>query len=166
MIIGKKRLIESRTVSNGSTAENFAGVFLLGYPVVTVEVNGLDESGSNIALRFLNTLGTIQSASNYRGMYFRATNTNNTFYVQGSNGTTDRAYDFLWKGGNNATMVFYNCDASDISFAQSEDMHVNGQSTWMYQSATSMGGFQLYNDAGGSFNNATAQINVYGMDVS
>jgi outer membrane lipoprotein-sorting protein len=166
MIIGKKRLIESRTVSNGSTAENFAGVFLLGYPVVTVEVNGLDESGANIALRFLNTSGTIQSASNYRGMYFRATNTNNTFYVQGSNGTTDRAYDFLWKGGNNATMVFYNCDASDYSFAQSEDMQFNGQSTWMYQSDTSMGGFQLYNNSGGNFNNATAQINVYGMDVS
>ena len=166
MIIGKKRLIESRTVSNGSTSENFAGVFLLGYLVVTVEVNGLDESGANIALRFLNTSGTIQSASNYRGMYFRPTNTNNAFYVQGSNGTTNRAYDFLWKGGNNATLVFYDCNASDYSFAQAEDMYFNGQSTWMYQSNTSMGGFQLYNNSGGSFNNATAQINVYGMDIS
>lgn len=166
MIIGKKRLIESRTVSNGSTAENFAGVFLLGYTVVTVEVNGLDESGSNIALRFLNTSGSVQSAINYRGMYFRPTNTDNAFYVQGSNSLQARAYDFLWKGGNNATLVFYDCNATDHSFAQSEDMQFNGQSTWMYQSDTSMGGFQLYNNSGGSFNNATAQINVYGMGVS
>jgi len=166
MIIGKKRLIESRTVSNGSTAENFTGVFLLGYPVVTVEVNGLDESGANIGMRFLNTSGTIQSASSYRGLYFRTTNTNNAFYVQGSNGSTNRAYDFLWKGGNNATMVFYNCDATDYSFAQSEDMQFNGQSTWVYYNNTQMGGFQLYNNAGGSFNNATAQINVYKMDIS
>lgn len=165
MIIGKKRLIESRTIDNGAGTQNFKGVFLLGYPVVTVEVNGLDESGSNIAIRFLNTSDTPQSASNYRGLYFRPTNTNNAFYVQGSNGVTNRAYDFLWKGGNNATMVFYNCDATDYSFAQSEDMQFNGQSTWVYQSNTSMGGFQIYAEAG-NFNNATAQINVYGMDVS
>ena len=165
MIIGKKRLIESRTIDNGAGTQNFAGVFLLGYPVVTVEVNGLDESASNIAIRFLNTSGSAQSSNSYRGLYFRATNTNNAFYVQGTNGTSNRAYDFLWKGGNNATMIFYNCDATDTSFAQSEDMQFNGQSTWTYQSNTSMGGFQIYSEAG-NFNNATAQINVYGMDVS
>ncbi len=76
------------------------------------------------------------------------------------------AYDFLWKGGMTEGYANNAEKCRDYSFAQSEDMYFNGQSTWMYQSDTSMGGFQLYNNAGGNFNNATAQINVYGMDIS
>ena len=174
MFLGKFHLLEERNVSNGSTAEAFVNVFddalALGFRNVKVEIEGLDETGSNIALRYYNTTGSELSGNNYTHGYARITNTNGSPYAQVSGvSTTNRHYDFLWKGGNFGEIIFINPTAAEKTYAMYQRGNLNGMSWAMHNGSTSMGGFKLYNDAGGNFAVASgeyAKIKVYGIEDS
>lgn len=176
MFLGKRYLIEERNVSNGSTAENFVNVFddaaTLGYKNVLVEVEGLDESGSNIALRYYNSAGSLQSGNNYNHSYYRICNTDGNTYVQNVGAShTNRHYDALWKSGNNCIIYFPNPTAANDTVSIITDMRFNAAFIGQHNSAASMGGFRLYNDAGGTFTVTTtgseyARIRVYGVEES
>lgn len=174
MFLGKFHLIEERNVSNGSTSENFPNVFddalALGFNNVKVEVEGLDETGSNIALRYYNTGGSELSGTNYTHGYARIVNTSGSAYIQASGiSLTNRHYDFLWKGGNFGEIIFINPTAAEKTYAMYSRGAYNGLSWGMHNGTTAMGGFRLYNDAGGNFAVAAgeyAKIKVYGIEDS
>lgn len=174
MFLGKFHLIEERNVSNGSTAEVFTNVFddalTLGFRNVKVEIEGLDETGANIALRYINSAGSTQSGTDYTHGYARIVNTSGSPYIQASGiSLTNRHYDFLWKGGNFGEAIFINPTAVQKTYALWQRGNYNAVTWAMHQQSTAMGGFRLYNDAGGNFAVAAgeyAKIKVYGIEDS
>lgn len=174
MFLAKRVLIEERNVTNGSTSENFVNVFddalALGFKNVLVEVEGLDESGSNIAMRYYNTAGSEQSDTNYSFSYVRVNNTSNVAYSQASGGSyVNYNYDFLWKSGNFGQIIFFDPTAAARTYAIAQNMLYNATTWSMHHASTAMGGFRLYNAAGGSMSveaGEYAKIKVYGIEDS
>jgi hypothetical protein len=174
MFLGKRKLIEARSVTNGSTSENFVNVFddalALGFKNVLVEVEGLDESGANIAMRYYNTAGSLVSDTNYSFNYVRVNSTSNASYSQHSGSSyVNYNYDFLWKSGNFGQVIFFDPTAAARTYAISQNMLYNATTFSMHHASTAMGGFRFYNAAGGSMSVESgeyAKIKVYGIEDS
>ena len=174
MFLGKRVLIEERNVTNGSTSENFVNVFddaaALGFKNVLVEVEGLDESGSNIALRYYNSGGNEKAHNQYSFNYVRVNNSGNAPYSQNSGiSYQSRVYDLLWKSGNFGQIIFFDPTATTRTCGIVQNMLYNATTWFMNHSTEGMGGFKLYNDAGGSFaveSGEYAKIKVYGIEDS